>query len=149
MSCVFGIERVGFSLMCEGLGFAIACVVCSPLTSLVPRQLQYIPIFVSLLVMGVSWLLWIPDATQFMIVLVTSLVFGLVHGLHRTHSSGELENHAHVPTLSTPGLSICSCLLFNRFSFDVIPVLDQSGASVRSLPHGSVSGDVVYVRSFT
>ena len=74
--------------MCEGLGFAIACVVCSPLTSLMPRQVQYVPVFGALLVMGASWLLWTPDVTQFVPVLVTSLVFGVAHGLHRTHSSG-------------------------------------------------------------
>ena len=88
VSCVFGIGMVGYAMMCEGLGFAAACLICGPLTSVVSRQVQYVFIFASLILTAVSWLLWVPTPDQFWIVIVMSFIYGLNHGLHRTHLSG-------------------------------------------------------------
>ena len=88
VSCVFGIGMVGYAMMCEGLGFAAACLICGPLTSVVSRQVQYVFIFASLILTAVSWLLWVPRPDQFWIVIVMSFIYGLNHGLHRTHLSG-------------------------------------------------------------
>ena len=88
VSCVFGIGLVGYSLMCEGIGFTFACLICGPLTRVIPRQVQFGFVFASLIAIGVSWLFWVPSVDEFWAVIVISLLYGVMHGLHRTQLSG-------------------------------------------------------------
>ena len=79
---------VGYSMMCEGLGFTLASLFCVPLTKYIHRSILVAVTILVFLANTVGWLLWQPQEGQKYIVLGISIVYGAMHGIFRTLITG-------------------------------------------------------------
>ena len=91
IACPFGIGMVGYSMMCEGIGFTVASFLSVPLSKYIPRQAQVLSCLLVLMANCVGWLLWQPEEGQMYIVFIISSIYGSFHGMFRTIIAGNLN----------------------------------------------------------